>query len=129
VHKPFETIILFVKPASTSDEWEKTDIWNAASSLPGVTVLVDHDGFESQVFNSRTSGQAMLYSENGELLFTGGITIARGHIGDNEGRRTLIKLLTGERADTVQTAVFGCPLLSDRDLGNRKKEECRGSHK
>lgn len=129
VNNPVNAIILFVKPASTADEWEKTGIWNTASSLWGVTVLVDHDGTESQIFNSHTSGQVMLYGANDELLFTGGITIARGHTGDNEGRRTLIKLLAGEHAEAVKTAVFGCPLLSDRDLGNRKKEECRGSHK
>jgi len=128
VHTRVNTIILFVKPASTADEWEKTGFWATASSMPGVTVLIDRDGTESQTFNSHTSGQVMLYGANDELLFRGGITIARGHTGDNEGRRILIKLLTGEPTESVETAVFGCPLLNDRDLGNRKKDESRGSH-
>jgi len=129
VHTPAHAIILFVKPASTADDWVRTDIWNTAISLPHVTVVVDRNGTESQTFDSHTSGQVILYGTNDELLFTGGITIARGHTGDNEGRQALIKQLTGQPTESVQTAVFGCPLLSDRDLGNRTKEERRGSHK
>jgi hypothetical protein len=58
-----------------------------------------------------------LYGPGGDLLFSGGITAARGHSGDNCGRSTIISLLTEEtanapvRAGPAQTFVFGCPLF------------------
>ena len=45
---------------------------------------------------------------DGRLVFSGGITVARGHSGDNAGRSALAALLTDGTAATTKTAVFGC---------------------
>jgi hypothetical protein len=56
------------------------------------------------------------------LLFSGGITAARGHAGDNAGRSELVSLLNGgpvapaatlNRGGSARdaTSVFGCPLF------------------
>jgi hypothetical protein len=117
--------VFFVKPREFSEEWGKTDLWNSATSIPGVKVMIDEDGVEAGLFRSLTSGQVMLYGTNSRLLFTGGITSSRGHAGDNAGRSAILSWLTSGSAATKQTAVFGCPLFKPN---HRKpgEEFCNG---
>jgi len=110
--------VLFLKPPGFADDWEKTDLWRSAESIPGVTVIQDNDGNEAKFFNAATSGQTFLYGASGQLLFNGGITSARGHSGDNSGRDAIVSLLREGEAEQTETAVFGCPLFS-------KNSECR----
>jgi hypothetical protein len=112
--------VLFLKPEGFSDDWEKTDLWQSAASIPGVTAIVDDGGAEAQRFHSATSGQTVLYDAAGRLLFSGGITSARGHSGDNAGRSAIESLVNTGAADRAETLVFGCPLFGE-------KSECQGS--
>src|SRR5258705_11441664 len=91
--------------------WAGTSMWMTAASIPGVTLVRDDDGREAQRFGSATSGQTLLYDGDGALRFNGGITGSRAHAGDNAGRRSLVALLGGERAERAVTSVFGCPLF------------------
>jgi hypothetical protein len=112
---PPRTYIVFLKPVGLGVDWEKTDLWRAATNLPGVTVLRDDDGLEATRFGVITSGQTMLYDQSGALLFSGGITGARGHAGDNAGRASLVSLLNQGKTDLSSTSVFGCPLFAFLD--------------
>ena len=116
------TYVLFLKPEGFSNGWEQTDSWRIAAALPGVTPVRDDSGREARRFGVATSGQTLLYDADGTLLFSGGITAARGHAGDNAGRSELVSLLTrGQSArpgalnlgQSVHdaTRVFGCPLF------------------
>ncbi len=109
------TYIVFLKPIGLGVDWEKTDLWRAATNLPGVTVLRDDDGLEATRFGVITSGQTVLYDQAGALLFSGGITGARGHAGDNAGRASLVSLLNQGKTDFASTSVFGCPLFAFLD--------------
>jgi len=109
-----KTYVLFLKPSQFFDDWEKTDLWRTASSLPNVTVVRDDDGVEAARFGAETSGQTLLYDASGELVFSGGITGARGHAGDNAGRASLIALLDRKAPARRATSVFGCSLFSRR---------------
>jgi hypothetical protein len=102
--------VLFLKPAGTSDNWEKTDLWQSAARIPGVNVVVDDGGVEARRFHAVTSGQTALYDDEGRLLFSGGITASRGHSGDNAGRSAIVSLLHAGEAERTETFVFGCPL-------------------
>ena len=42
------------------------------------------------------------------LTFSGGITAARGHQGDNDGRRSVLASLAGTATGLPMTPVFGC---------------------
>ena len=106
------TYVVFLKPIGFGVDWEKTDLWRTASSLPGVTVLRDDEGLEATRFGVITSGQTVLYDTSGALLFSGGITGARGHAGDNAGRASLVSLLNQGKANLSLTSVFGCPLFA-----------------
>ena len=111
-HNPPKTYVLFLKPSEFFDGWEKTDLWRTASSLPNVTVLRDDDGREAARFGAVTSGQTLMYDADGELVFSGGITGARGHAGDNAGRSALIAILDRKQPSQRATSVFCCSLIS-----------------
>ena len=119
--------VVFVRPEGFLEECEKTDLWSSAAMIPGVTPRIDEEGVEARRFGSRTSGQIMLYGADGRLLFSGGITSARGHAGDNEGRSAIVSLLTEGFAAKRETPVFGCPIfgLASND---KSKDSCDAHH-
>ena len=81
-------------------------------TVPFVHLIDDPAGREANRFGARTSGLVALYGHDGRLLFRGGITVSRGHEGDNEGRRALLDLIQGNRSSCPrQTPVFGCPIF------------------
>jgi hypothetical protein len=118
--------VLFLKPTGSSTDWEKTDLWQSAARIPGVKVLVDDNGSEAHRFHAMTSGQTALYDIDGHLLFSGGITRARGHSGDNAGRSAIVSLLNTGDSDQTETPVFGCPLYGN---GSECPEEANDGHK
>jgi hypothetical protein len=107
-----KTIVLFVHPDAAPSDWDKTDLWESAAAIPGVSVCADINGVEAQRFGANTSGQTILYDLQGKLLFQGGITAGRGHEGDNAGEDSIVALVHGEEPVARKTPVFGCPLCS-----------------
>jgi hypothetical protein len=107
-----KTYVVFLKPSTFGDGWEHTDLWRMATRLPNVSVVRDDDGLEARSFGAATSGQTLLYDRRGALLFSGGVTGARAHQGDNPGRQSLVALLNGGPGMRSATSVFGCPLFA-----------------
>jgi len=103
--------VLFFKPASSSANWERTDLWRSAEAIPGVQVEWDEGGEEANYFLATTSGYSSLYNQSGQLMFSGGITGSRGHSGDNSGRSAIESVLINGRAGQQRAPVFGCSLL------------------
>ena len=110
---PVRTHVVFVRPPGSKPGWEQTALWETAKSIPGTTVAVDSNGAEAARFGAKTSGYTLLYGADGRLQFSGGITGARGHAGDNPGEDAVISLITTGRSDRVHTPVFGCTLLNE----------------
>ena len=110
-HGQVNAHVVFLKPTGMETNWEKSDLWRTASSIPGVTVSTDDGGIEARRFHSETSGQTLLYDKSGVLKFQGGITLSRGHAGDNPGRSALQELLRGRDPVLSKTPVFGCSLF------------------
>jgi len=124
-HGLVSTYVLFGTPADVPAGWQDTDLWQTAAAIPGVIVVEDRDGEEAQRFGAATSGQVLLYDGRGRLQFSGGITDARGHSGDNAGRATVLALLTdGGGVVPAETAVFGCQLVVD-DASQEQVPVCR----
>jgi hypothetical protein len=107
-----KTFVVFLKPDGFSEDWLQSDLWRTATSLPDTTVVRDENGEEARRFGTSTSGQTLLYDESGSLLFAGGITGARAHRGDNDGRRAIVSLLNRGTSSRATTNVFGCPLFT-----------------
>jgi hypothetical protein len=102
--------ILFVRPSGLPDPWVKTDLWRTAQSIPGVVPVIDRDGAEAARFGSYTSGQVALYDHGGALVFRGGITGARGHVGANPGAQAVVEFVSKGAGPLHESAVYGCPL-------------------
>lgn len=115
---PTRTTVLFVRPAHDTT-WRPSDTWNQAASLPRAQAQWDEDGVEARLFHAGTSGMVLLYSATGRLLFAGGITGSRGHIGDNYGIQRLRTALFNGTPARPGTPVFGCSLAL---LGQPKAE-------
>lgn len=103
--------VLFIQPAGMPSDWIATDTWRDAAQIPGVTVLRDDAGREARLFGAETSGDTILYNAQGQLMFHGGITLARGHSGDNPGRDALQAMLFGLSPEYTHTPAFGCSLF------------------
>src|SRR5713101_8995578 len=121
-----DAYVLLLKPDGSSDEWVNTDILKNALRIPGVRVLVDEDGAEAHYFQAATSGQVILYGADGRLLFSGGITRSRGHVGDNAGKSAIESLVNTGTANVDRSIVFGCPLFNpDSECRNPAYEKVR----
>jgi hypothetical protein len=125
--------VAFVEPPGFDENWTKSDLWSSAGLIPGVTRLIDR-GAEARLFGAATSGQTMVYDSLGRLLFSGGITAARGHFGDNAGVSAIARLIDTRESDVSASvvyrnksvvdastnAVYGCPLFAPL---SREKEQ------
>ena len=113
--------VLFLKPAGYTQAWADTDLWRQAAAIPGVTVQADDNGETARRFGAATSGETVLYAPNGQLLYQGGLTGARGHEGDNAGLSAVAALLHGQIKSAGQEPVYGCPLTADRMTTDRPR--------
>jgi len=124
--------VVFVEPPGFGERWTKTDLWSSAGSIPGVRRIIDRGG-EAKLFGAATSGQTMVYDRNGRLRFSGGITLARGHYGDNDGVSAILATLgapsKGNRDEPITnrttTEVYGCPLFAPSSTRNIEQRTCR----
>jgi hypothetical protein len=82
-----------------------------ANSIPGVTVCRDEDGREAGRFGSQTSGNLFVFNAAGQLTFEGGITPARGHVGENAGSVAAENAIEHPTGAARHTPVYGCPLF------------------
>jgi hypothetical protein len=118
-----DAYVLFLKPKQSGSEWEDTELRRSVAAIPSVMVLSDVDGAEARQFGAETSGHTLLFDRDGRLLFSGGITEFRGHVGDNTGERAIESLINGQAPARTATFVFGCAL--DNRLQERGKRVCR----
>lgn len=130
--------VVFEQPSGFDDQWTKSDLWSSAGEIPGVTRVIDR-GTEANLFGASTSGQTMVYDGRGRLVFSGGITEARGHFGDNAGVSAIAELLdrptSAQHAksaayrnkpavDRDRTAVYGCPLFAPASIRKSERGKC-----
>jgi hypothetical protein len=106
--------IVLLNPQGIGPSWDEKRIANISAQIPEATLVTDVDGMEADRFGASTSGHVVLYDRQGALAFSGGITGARGHVGDNEGRRGLMTALMtamgGDSAHSHEHPIFGCGL-------------------
>lgn len=109
--------VIHVCPAGTDAAWDSTPIVRRAAALPGARIVRDQASRLAELFGARTSGECFLYDPLGRLAFHGGITLARGHEGDNPGSQAIVAFVAGKRPTDSTPAigpVFGCPLVNPK---------------
>jgi hypothetical protein len=115
-HPDLSATIYFYRPGSEKAGWEKSEIWKIAESVKTATAKIDLDGNKARSYRIVTSGQVLLYDANQHLVFSGGITGARGHIGDNIGEDMIDDVLANQSPvgrKPLSAPVFGCRILKD----------------
>ncbi len=110
--KRLEAQIDIYFPQKKNVEWAHGALWEKATALPGTSLIPDKGGRIAYLFGARTSGETYLFNSNGRLLFHGGITESRGHIGESPGRRAIASIVSGKKPDATITHPFGCALFS-----------------
>lgn len=111
----FHTTIVLASPPGLDDSFAGIDTVVTAHTIRGATVVRDIDDVEAERFGAATSGHVVVYDRDGTLLFRGGITSSRGHVGDSVGGEHLRTLLTATSPPptpprTFSAPVFGCDL-------------------
>jgi hypothetical protein len=108
--EPLTIRVMFLHPSGTPEDWHRTELWDRTQAIPGVEVADDTDGALTRRYGVRYSGHALLYNKDGERIYSGGITVSRGHEGDHPIRA----FLTGQKNPEMISQccpVFGCPLF------------------
>jgi hypothetical protein len=107
---PVAVHVIFIQPEGVPADWTETSLRKSAEAIHDVKVQLDPDGEEARRFGAESSCYVALYGENGKLLFSGGITDARGHAGDNTGENVVVALINNLHVELKHTPVFGCSL-------------------
>ncbi len=107
-----QTDVLCVTYPDLPEPVEQSRIWRQAAQIAHVTLSRDADGVEARRFAARTSGEVRLYGPKGKLLFHGGITSGRGHVGANPGATAVLDIVLNQpnAHPPASTPVFGCSL-------------------
>lgn len=106
-------------PAS-HPEWAEEAILRSCRQIPGATVLLDPDGADARRFGITTSGHVLVYSNEGRLLFDGGLTATRGHAGPSAGQDALLECLRTLEAADKRYPIFGCSLQARNSSNPRR---------
>lgn len=117
--QPLDVKVLAVKAPDAPKAWAESSLLKTLRDIPSVTVTEDQGGTEARRFGARTSGHTMLFDARGRLLFSGGITAARGHAGDSVGGDSIVALVNHDGNSQREADVFGCSLFGDTTVAER----------
>lgn len=106
-------LVVLVAPEEAATDRVGGEIEKRARALREAQVVADPDGQEARRFHVRTSGHVLLYDAQGQLLFSGGITAARGHAGDSVGRQAVLAWLENNEGGQRSAPVYGCSLFAE----------------
>jgi hypothetical protein len=109
-----QATVLFMVPqdAAGDPQWTQSDLWTASRDINALTPRIDPDGAQAALFGAATSGQVLLYSPSGHLLFNGGVTASRGHVGPSIGQAAITSILNHQTPAATLAPVYGCSLFS-----------------
>jgi hypothetical protein len=106
--------VVFFRPEGSPESWGSTALRRAAEAIPGVRAFDDVGGREAARFGIVASGHVLLFDPGGKRLFSGGITAARGHEGDNDGAAAVLRLVARSGPSSACHPVFGCPIRTPK---------------
>lgn len=103
--------VVIYHPSSAEADWLQSPNVKLIKQIPNVRWTLDLDGSLAQQFGVRTSGHAMLFSPKGDVVFSGGITPARAHEGDNLGKQAIERYVCLGEKSVEESNVYGCPIF------------------
>jgi len=118
IRGPLRMIAAVGLPEKAADDWVAGALWEQAGAIRDLRRVRDRGGRLATRFGATTSGHCLLYDRAGRLQFSGGITPARAHEGDNYGQEALLAALNGTGPGRLATEVYGCPLVRTDAVGD-----------
>ncbi|WP_428386726.1 hypothetical protein [Mucisphaera sp.] len=110
-------VIVVVDLGEGDPGWRGTGLVRDALGVDGAEVVFDEGAEIARRFGALTSGHVLVYDGAGALVFSGGVTPWRGHVGPSGGKRSLRLLMAGAGDGTAEVTevgasaeVYGCPL-------------------
>ena len=103
--------IVVVQPADLKGRVRESRSWKAAAGIKSANLQLDRDGAEARLFAAATSGFTVLYDQHGKLIFSGGLTGARGHYGANPNSAAAVAAIA-QHSEENSAPVFGCDLFT-----------------
>ncbi len=100
--------VVLVVPEDAPADFASGTIEDRARAL-GADVTIDRGEREAHRFGALTSGAVVVYAPSGDLVFEGGLTIARGHEGGAAPER-IRDLVSANATSPLLGPVFGCGL-------------------
>jgi hypothetical protein len=113
-HRPLQLFIVASIPQSADASWSQTSLIERCMKLEGAQLHLDRGGVEATRFGAGVSGTVMLFDAAGVLRYEGGVTISRGHEGDNAGRNILARVLGGKQ-QSGRFPAYGCGLVLEHE--------------
>jgi hypothetical protein len=108
--QPPALYLSLIVPAGEDASWIEGPVLSDARAVPGLQVVLDPGARFATELGSTTSGHVLVYGPDRSLLFSGGITAARGHEGDSNGQDAIFAAVYGRRPASPDAPVFGCGL-------------------
>jgi hypothetical protein len=113
---------VLLQPGGDREGWGQSELEADLADLPRLRIWPDRGGAETRRFGVRTSGHVLLYDPGGHLIFSGGITPARGHQGANGGREAVRAGILGTVGGGPKYPVFGCALATPRRTSSQEPQ-------
>lgn len=108
IEKKAAVHVVFYKPEEKKDYWAKDRLWSKVVRFKNTGVLIDSKKHETTLFDPKTSGQVYLYSPEGRLVFSGGITADS----DNDlSMKGIKEYILEKKMVDKKFSVFGCSLF------------------
>jgi hypothetical protein len=112
VHQ-LKATVFFEREQEFHEDWVKSDLSKEANTIPHVRSIID-DRREADLLGALTSGQTPVYERHGYRVLSGGITIARGHIGENGGLLAITRVVNNSPLVHEEDApVYRYPLFAE----------------
>lgn len=102
--------LVFMRTPKLEKLFVENPLISKAKTLPRTEIVFDEHGEEAKIFGAETSGHSYFYNEKSELIFNGGLTMARGHEGASVGKESILSYFKGKKS-TQNTLVFGCDIF------------------
>lgn len=108
-----DVCVVAAAPRATGDLWWSSPFLDRIARLPNARMVRDPGGVETDLFGARVSGTVLLFDSAGNRLYAGGVTMSRGHAGDNVGLQAVTKLLGDHRASVSPIPPLGCEMVRE----------------
>lgn len=103
-------------------------VWIRGSETPNLQMHIDYEAREAKGFGALVSGQVLLFSSKGKLIFQGGITQSRGHQGDSAGHAAIVQYIEQRKIQITKSPVFGCHLFEQATIEHHTNGGSHAEH-